>query len=69
MTAKRIKCDRCNGIGQVEAGVNYPDECPDCGGSGTIVQYQSGATARYVGGPFLSGPTKPALHSTEGERK
>jgi hypothetical protein len=55
--SKRIKCGRCDGIGQVAAGVNYPDECPDCGGSGLITQYPSGALAKYEGGPFLAGPS------------
>ena len=56
--AKRIKCNRCDGHGVVESWPNIPDECPDCGGSGSIVEYPSGALAKYHGGPFLSGPTK-----------
>ena len=55
ITAKLIKCQRCDGHGQVAGGPNYPDECPDCGGSGVVVRYPSGAIAKYVGGPFLSG--------------
>lgn len=51
-----VKCDRCDGHGIVQAWVNIPDECPDCGGSGRICQYPSGALARYYGGPLLSGP-------------
>ncbi len=57
---KRIKCGRCDGHGIVEAWVNVPDECPDCNGSGTIIEYSSGALAKWVGGPLLAGPTKRA---------
>lgn len=56
--SKHIRCGRCDGHGQVEAGPNYPDECPDCGGSGSVVEYPSGAIAKWHGGPLLSGPTK-----------
>lgn len=70
VNTKRIKCQRCDGHGQVAAGPNYPDECPDCGGSGCVTQYPSGAIAQYVGGPFLAGPNRAMLAArTTGEKE
>jgi len=53
----RIRCDRCSGHGIVAnydmEGFMSPDECRDCGGAGTIVQYDSGRLASWPGGPLL----------------
>jgi hypothetical protein len=60
LRGKHVKCDLCDGHGQRARwsfGVIEPDECPDCGGSGLIWEYPSGALAKWYGGPFLSGPT------------
>lgn len=56
----RIECTRCSGHGQVPSFHEhaYPDECPDCGGAGTIVRYESGAFASWPGGPLLGRETK-----------
>lgn len=59
MNGSHMKCQRCDGKGQVtnwSFGVREPDECSDCGGSGSVWRYNSGALASYYGGPFLSGP-------------
>lgn len=56
MPGHRIKCTTCDGHGQVRSwsfGVEEPDECRDCGGSGVNWQYPRGAVAQYFGGPFL----------------
>lgn len=55
---ERITCFRCDGHGIVDSGYHHPDECPDCGGAGTIVRYESGAYAKYPGGPLLGRNTK-----------
>ena len=63
----RITCYRCDGHGVIASydmdGFLSPDECPDCGGAGTIVQYESGAIASWPGGPLLG--RVPALPSKE----
>lgn len=62
-----IQCGTCRGIGVVAgndgSGDIYPDECGDCGGSGTVWRYESGVVAGYYTGPFLGyslpeGPSK-----------
>jgi hypothetical protein len=58
----RVKCDRCDGHGMRTVwsfGVKEPDECPDCGGGGTIIRYASGRLASYPGGPFLGNDPAP----------
>ena len=57
-TFKRIKCAHCDGFGVVDTGYHYPDECRACGGSGTIIRYESGTYASYIGGPFLGRDSK-----------
>lgn len=68
----RITCARCDGkgiVGKWSWGGVEPDECPDCGGGGAIVQYASGALASWPGGPFLGRivtvPTLPNSRSNE----
>jgi len=58
---ERIKCNRCDGHGLITSwsyGVKEPDECRECGGSGTIIRYESGTYAQYPGGPLLGRATK-----------
>lgn len=58
---QQIKCNRCNGHGLITSwsyGVKEPDECRECGGSGTIIRYESGTYAQYPGGPLLGRATK-----------
>lgn len=65
ITGKAIKCQTCDGHGQVSYwsyGVKEPEECKDCGGSGDNWQYPSGAIARYYSGPFLAGASKPKIN-------
>jgi len=53
---KSITCANCDGHGLISSwsfGVNEPDECRDCGGSGRNWQYPGGAIARYYSGPLL----------------
>lgn len=61
MNGKQIKCMNCDGHGQVRSwsfGVEEPDECTYCGGSGLNWQYPSGTIAKYYSGPFLAGASK-----------
>lgn len=48
---RRLTCHTCAGHGLV--GHQIPDECPTCGGAGTIIQYRSGVLAKYYTGPLL----------------
>lgn len=53
---KSIPCARCGGHGLVSSwsfGVKEPDECGDCGGSGSNWLYPSGIVARFYSGPFI----------------
>lgn len=54
---ERIECARCSGHGLINSW-GSPDECPDCGGAGTIVRYASGVYASWPGGPLLGRETK-----------
>jgi len=63
VNGKSIVCARCRGIGVVGTWDGFsqiPDECADCGGSGSNWQYSGGAIARYYSGPLLTGPDKHA---------
>jgi len=58
---KYVRCDRCDGHGQISSwqfGVKEPDECPDCGGGGSLWLYPKGALAKYYGGPLIGRYTK-----------
>lgn len=51
-----IRCSRCDGHGIISTwsfGVQEPDECPDCGGSGANWLYPRGAIASYYSGPLI----------------
>jgi len=48
---ERVRCWTCSGSGLV--GYHIPDECPTCGGGGTVIRYVSGVYAKYQGGPLL----------------
>ncbi len=48
---ERVQCWTCSGSGLV--GHQMPDECPTCGGGGTVIRYASGTFAKYQGGPLL----------------
>lgn len=52
---EKIKCARCDGHGvhQGNSLEPWPEECKDCGGSGTNWRYPGGAIARYYGGPLI----------------
>lgn len=61
LNGNHIRCDRCDGKGQITSwqfGVKEPDECPDCGGSGKNWQYSGGAIASYYGGPLIGREVK-----------
>jgi RecJ-like exonuclease len=62
-----IRCARCDGHGQVSKW-SEPEECPDCGGSGQNVRYESGTIARYPGGPLL-GKERSKTTTNNGETK
>ena len=58
---RAVKCVRCNGHGIVSTwsfGVKEPDECKDCGGSGSNWQYSGGAIAMFYGGPLVGRAVK-----------
>ena len=49
----RQKCVRCDGHGVI-AHWDIPDECPDCGGSGSVWKHtKSLVVDKWPGGPFL----------------
>jgi DnaJ-class molecular chaperone len=53
---KSIPCAQCGGHGLRAVwsfGVKEPDECGDCGGSGSNWQYPRGAIAKYYSGPLI----------------
>jgi DnaJ-class molecular chaperone len=55
-TGEWCRCATCSGYGLVQHPNRFdpsPEECRDCGGSGRVWQYLSGALARYPGGPFV----------------
>ena len=51
MNGKFIPCWNCGGHGLVNS-FGEPDECPKCGGSGALWQYESGLIAQYYSGPI-----------------
>lgn len=56
LNGHRIRCERCDGKGVVASWSldgPFPEECPDCGGSGLNWRYQNGSIASYYSGPFL----------------
>lgn len=56
-----IVCISCDGKGLRNAGNPFdpwPEECVWCAGSGKNWQYQSGAIAKYLGGPLIGRATK-----------
>jgi DnaJ-class molecular chaperone len=59
MNGQPIQCSRCSGHGLVRCfhEHDYPDECPDCGGSGKNWRYPRGAIARYYSGPLIGRET------------
>ena len=65
---RSIRCVRCGGHGLVTVwsfGVQEPDECADCGGSGTNWRYPRGAIARYYSGPLIG---REACNTRTGEK-
>ncbi len=57
MTGHAIMCRVCGGTGRLERFHEhaYPDECPNCAGSGQNWQYVNGSIAAWQGGPFVGG--------------
>lgn len=56
MRGKQCRCSRCGGHGLVTVwsfGVKEPEECEDCGGSGSLWVYPSGLLAKWYGGPLM----------------
>ncbi len=56
MNGHAIRCDLCDGHGQRSVwsfGVEEPDECPQCWGSGQNWQYPKGAIAKHYSGPLI----------------
>lgn len=55
---KEIRCWDCDGYGQVSdygIGDDFYGamECRTCDGSGSLSKHESGAVAKYPGGPFV----------------
>jgi len=67
MRGHYIECVHCSGHGQRTIwsfGVNEPEECEMCGGSGKNWQYPGGAIAKYYSGPLIG---RAALAPSPGE--